>query len=362
MPSAIRTAATRPPTSSVSVARAATPGLEGFGALWEELRAAGLDAGCRGGFDSRRRAVVAPTALDVDRMARLLARAERAAGDPLLGLHLATRAAGRGMLWHVARVQRSLGDALRALVELAGVVWGPFSGASLEEAGEAALLRYRLPDELPRHVVEYLVARTVIGLRIAGVRRVAVWFRHPRAAPVDAYEAVLRCAPRFRQAETRIVLPTADLERPIPTANPLLASALTSAIECLRARAPVTVAQRLADQVRVALHEERRCAREALARALGMSGKTLARRLEAEGRSFRDVVDDVRRARAQQLLEDRRLDLAEIADRAGFADLTAFGKAFRRWFAMTPSAYRRRMSAADESSSVADERELSGSR
>ena len=78
-----------------------------------------------------------------------------------------------------------------------------------------------------------------------------------------------------------------------------------------------------------------------LARSLGMSGKTLARRLATEGRLFRDVVDEVRRVLAERLL-GQELDLAEVAGQVGFADPGAFGKAFRRWSGEPPSVFRAR--------------------
>jgi AraC-like DNA-binding protein len=357
---------------------ASRSGLEGFRALCEELQAAGHDPRhlCAdvdptpGGVDAN-----AIFAHDVHSLARLLLRAEIVSGDPLLGLHLAARASGRGILWSALRAQRSVGDALRMLVQLASVVWGPYGKASLHSVGASTVLRYELPDVVPRHAIEYLVARTVIGLRIAGVTNLDVWFGHPPACGLDAYREILRCTPRFRQPETRVGLPTAELDRSIPTGNPLLAAAIASAIEALQSQAPATVAAAVADRVRAALQEGRGWSREALARGLGMSGKTLARRLEAERRSFRDVVADVSRALAQQLVEDVRVDLTKAAEGAGFSDLAAFGKAFRRWFGTSPSAYRaglesriarrrsrpgggprRRMSSLNERPSAADER------
>ncbi len=98
---------------------------------------------------------------------------------------------------------------------------------------------------------------------------------------------------------------------------------------------------RLATAVEGALARGKRTDRETLARSLGMSGKTLARRLATEGRLFRDVVDEVRRVLAERLL-GQELDLAEVPGQVGFADPGAFGKAFRRWSGEPPSAFRAR--------------------
>jgi AraC-like DNA-binding protein len=54
---------------------------------------------------------------------------------------------------------------------------------------------------------------------------------------------------------------------------------------------------------------------------------------------------DPRRRLAERLIADPRLDVGEIAGRVGFADPPAFGKAFRRWFGVSPSAFRARRSA-----------------
>jgi AraC-like DNA-binding protein len=132
-----------------------------------------------------------------------------------------------------------------------------------------------------------------------------------------------------------------DLSRPLRTANSQAADALAAGLTQARGRRTASASARLAAAVNDALAAGRRLDREALARSLGMSGKTLSRRLAEEQQYFRDVVDEVRRTLAQRLVADVSLDLGEVARRVGFADLTAFGKAFRRWFGRAPSAVRR---------------------
>ena len=77
-----------------------------------------------------------------------------------------------------------------------------------------------------------------------------------------------------------------------------------------------------------------------VARAVGMSERTLRRRLIDERITFRALLDQVRRARASELLTDARVSLTEVALAAGFADVSAFGHAWRRWFGTAPSAMR----------------------
>jgi AraC-like DNA-binding protein len=78
-----------------------------------------------------------------------------------------------------------------------------------------------------------------------------------------------------------------------------------------------------------------------VAAELAMSMRTLARRLEAEGTTFRDIVDDVRRRLAVENVASRDVGFAELADRLGFSHVAAFHRAFRRWTGQTPLTYRR---------------------
>jgi AraC-like DNA-binding protein len=73
-----------------------------------------------------------------------------------------------------------------------------------------------------------------------------------------------------------------------------------------------------------------------VASALGMSERSLHRRLRELGQSYQGLVDVFRREEAERLLLDGRMDMTEIAHRLGFADQSAFSRAFRRWTRMAP--------------------------
>ncbi len=73
-----------------------------------------------------------------------------------------------------------------------------------------------------------------------------------------------------------------------------------------------------------------------------MSAATLKRRLNIEGTTYSEILDEVRRDLALRHLADRRLSIAKVALRLGFSNASAFGRAFKRWMGMTPIAYRKR--------------------
>ena len=77
-----------------------------------------------------------------------------------------------------------------------------------------------------------------------------------------------------------------------------------------------------------------------VARRLGTSPRTLRRQLKEREASFRDLVEDVRKQRATQLLCGPKLTLEEVALELGFSEISAFSRAFKRWFGTTPGAFR----------------------
>jgi len=91
-----------------------------------------------------------------------------------------------------------------------------------------------------------------------------------------------------------------------------------------------------------------------VARKLAMSKRALQRRMEDNGLTFRQAVDRVRKALAEQYLTEGRLQLSEIAYLLGYSELSTFSRAAKTWFGMSPKAYRRRVRdpAADKETSA----------
>ena len=79
---------------------------------------------------------------------------------------------------------------------------------------------------------------------------------------------------------------------------------------------------------------------ERLAGRLGVSPRTLQRRLRNEGSSFQRAVDEFRREMAASLLDNRQLAIKEVAFLLGYGDLSSFYRAFRRWHDTSPRSYR----------------------
>lgn len=80
---------------------------------------------------------------------------------------------------------------------------------------------------------------------------------------------------------------------------------------------------------------------DAVARKMAMSKRALQRKMEENGLTFRQAVDRVRKALAEQYLLEGKLQLSEIAYLLGYSELSTFSRAAKIWFGMSPKAYRR---------------------
>jgi AraC-like DNA-binding protein len=78
-----------------------------------------------------------------------------------------------------------------------------------------------------------------------------------------------------------------------------------------------------------------------IAAQLGLSLRTLHRRLAQDGLSYQSLLDDMRRTVATEFLQNTHLLIDQVAERVGFADATSFRKAFRKWTGHSPTHYRR---------------------
>lgn len=304
------------------------------------LRAAGIDAGA-----------LALERWPIDHITRLWRAAERCTGDPGFGLKagalvspaslnvvsflLQSSASLRAALAQLQKYQRLVSDGGRFQV-LAGdtaswVVYHP-------RQGELAFSPHQIEAVLAAVVS---IARWVTA---APARALKVQCSHARLAAAGAYQHVFGCPVEFEQAFNGLLLDNTLLDQPLPQADARLAQ--------LHERYAATQLAALADasaapDLRAWLSAQlgpRPPRRPDAARALNLSERTLARRLKEQGRSFEQLLDEVRRDAALHAVarSDRRL--SEIAQSLGFAEISTFHRAFRRWTGQPPARWRKQRS------------------
>lgn len=161
----------------------------------------------------------------------------------------------------------------------------------------------------------------------------AVAFRRAAPSSPDAWREYFGVEPQFAQRQTVLRMMTADLALPLRTANPNL-----------RTLAPTAVPESLVDRVRTYVRDRLReqIDPEILAKELGLTGRTMQRKLQAEGTSLRDIVAAMRIEVASDMLKRTETAISEIALAVGFAQPASFARAFVQATGDTPQAFRRK--------------------
>ena len=213
--------------------------------------------------------------------------------------------------------------------------------------GDRAEARFRIAPGLPApdSINEFALASnfmmSILHLQLEGaLMPIEVCFAHTAPAYAELFPQLFFAPVRFECEHNALVFPVSMLDQPMRTADPLLHAVLT----------------RLADQELAALADqslfpakvgeaidaelERGAPLDAVAERLHISPSALRSRLQKHGTSYSALLDRRRREHARRALRQSQLSFAEIAHRLGFAHPPAFHRAVRRWFGVTPSAYR----------------------
>lgn len=167
-----------------------------------------------------------------------------------------------------------------------------------------------------------------------------ICFRYPATTDVAAYYEFFRCELAFEAEVTELVMPVEVTDEALPGFNPQLVHTFDELIiDYLRQRDRGDIVGR----TRGAIFEELPSGEVSLkktAEMLNMSTRSLARKLEDEGKSFKDLLTEVRRELAEKYIRDRSLSLTEITFLLGFSEASSFSRAYRGWTGSAPSAHR----------------------
>lgn len=151
------------------------------------------------------------------------------------------------------------------------------------------------------------------------------------------------CEVRFKAGRNALIFHQRDLDRPFVTHNEELLAAVGPQLE--RELAERNLGRDVGEQVRHALRRSLAGCRPALqdiARELGMSTRTLQRRLGGLGMTFQQLVEDTRREMARHYLRQSTVELSAVAFLLGYEDANSFFRAFHDWEGTTPGEWRMR--------------------
>ena len=207
----------------------------------------------------------------------------------------------------------------------------------LHRDGDRARLGLRLSNE----ATVASIAAISQEVSTSDFQPLAVFFRHDAPESITAHEAHFGCPVHFAAGMDGLLLSEETMRSPNRVGDPGIVRFFDTHLEdeisklgdeeALERRVRAHISRALSEGVPTVSD---------VAAQLGMSGRTLQRRLSDRGCSFQALVDEARRELAERLLKETAYPLAEVAFLTGFSEQSAFNRAFRRWAGQTPRAFR----------------------
>lgn len=282
-------------------------------------------------------------------MMMLSEHAARMTNDTAFGLHVGERVDQHeyGVVGHSIITSSTLGEALRSLVRYLPI-WTNVGFFRLDVEGPVAHFQWKYSDRSlpePRHDCEITMATVARFNRLstgAGWRPREVWFQHAQPKDTSEHARIFRAPVRFRMPTNAVLLDSRLLDVPLRSADPDSHAVITEAAEQLLAetRGEPGFAQCVLSLVRQKLGSGT-FDLNAAARHLGVSRRTLQRKLGQESCSYRQLVQQARHDLSRYLLRGVQRTATETAYALGYSEPSAFQRAFHEWSGMPPGAYRR---------------------
>jgi AraC-like DNA-binding protein len=271
--------------------------------------------------------------------------------DDLFGFHLAQSPDLRefGFLYYVAASSETLGQALQKLARYTTIANEGVSLTYLDGKNVGVTFHYvGVSRHLDRHQIEFFMTwllrlcRQLTGVRLAPTR---VRFAHRRGAQCQELFKFFGGDVKFTAATDEMAFAPAIKNTPVVSADNYLNKLLIAYCEEALARRPArrdSFRSRVENAV-VPLLPHGDAKLSAVASRLGLSQRTLARRLATEGLNFSDVLENLKVDLARRYLADKDLSISQIAWLLGYQEVSSLTHAFKRWTGRTPRQARLRM-------------------
>ncbi len=252
-----------------------------------------------------------------------------------------------GLTGYLAQASATVQDAFQRLADF-GSLYRQAVAIKLELTSEGGLVTWgydgahNLPLPQCAEFTAGVLLRSLSAWAGVEIQPQELAFRHCRTRNIAALTEAYGVRPKFRGGRNYMRFSEKTLATPLLTHDPKLLGILLDHAN-LKARQ-----SRLDnDEIVVAVENkiiemlpEGRAALSNIAREMGMSPRTLSRRLADEGSGFFEILEGVRRALSFSYLKDSDLTVGQVAQFLGYSSLSSFNDAFKRWTGVSPSKYR----------------------
>lgn len=278
----------------------------------------------------------------------LYEKAAELTGDQNFGLHLAEVVDPKvfDVVGYSALNSATLGEAFTRVARYHSV-WTDGAVFKVGVSEPTSAIFYRYVDE---SIVSHRQDSEMTFASLATLCRTAVdknWtpksveFKHEKPQDVSEHLRLFSCAVAFGTPVNKLVFDSSTLNLPIATADPGLCRMLDRHAEELLARFPPR--DTVIDNARSIIGRELNGGNPSLERVaaqLGLSGRTLQRKLQELGTSHNEIVDHIRHELATRYLGEKEMAICEVAYLLGFSEPSSFHRAFKRWTGVTPKEFR----------------------
>src|SRR5262245_23009001 len=286
--------------------------------------------------------------LSVRSQVALLDEAAIALKDDCLGFTLARDFDPReiGLLYYVMASSQTLGDGLKRVARYSQIT------------NEALVVRYQegnrliislsysgVPRHSDRHQIEFCMFGVLRVCRMLTAQKLVPQhfsIAHYRSGDTSEMARFVGTKVEFGADKDEFALNADARALPLIHSDPYLNDLLLKYCEAALAdrRGNVSQSRTKVENAISSLLPHGRVLVEDVARSLGMSERTLARKLSDEGLNFTEILQQLRRGLAVRYLDDRKLHVSKIAWLLGFHEVSAFTHAFKRWTGKTPREMR----------------------
>ncbi|MBJ8482499.1 AraC-like DNA-binding protein [Acinetobacter sp. BIGb0102] len=204
-----------------------------------------------------------------------------------------------------------------------------------------------VPDEVQYESIDAFISvfiRSCRALQGSLFSPLRIELRRSEPSDLETYRSIIKAPLIFNAPQDMIVFDTATIELPLEGANPILSQEYDEIImrylarfdkENIQARIKVKIIENLAAG---------EIQQQEIAKSLGLSTRSLQRKLSLENTSYSEILDKTRQELASSYIKNNSYSITEIAYILGFTDVSSFTRAFRRWTDCSPLHYRENLS------------------
>lgn len=274
-----------------------------------------------------------------------------ACGDPLFGLKSGAyvQPGSYSIFGYMIMNCRSAREALHMTPMYESIV-GDMGVTTIKKAGSRLAVcwtcQYDDPTIIPHMIDNVLFSWTQFARYLADLPEgkpycVQLERQQPNDEALNTYQEMFGCEIEFNATRNALIVDEEVLEIPLRQPDPGLLQSLTQQAETMMSelKQKNTLVLKVQSILRH-LIKEALPRKEKVAEALGMTERTLQRRLQEEGTGYQQLLDDIRHETAISWLTTTHLPINDIANHLGFSETRSFQRRFKIWTNHSPGEYR----------------------